>query len=120
MMGASFASGHLTAQQNARLRERLEALCEREGLSKRALATRAGISAGAVQSIGATKAGPTLRTMLALTRALRLQSIDQLLGPTPTAFLTATDQIETQLSENGMRVVMRIDNQGQQSVRDSK
>ncbi|MCY3949807.1 MAG: helix-turn-helix transcriptional regulator [Acidimicrobiaceae bacterium] len=109
-MSEGFASGHLTAQQNARLRERLEALCEREGLSKRALATRAGLSAGAVQSIGATKAGPTLGTMLALTRALRLRSIDQLLGPTPTAFLTANDQIETQLSEGGMRVFMRIDN----------
>lgn len=108
-MSQSGSSGALTARQNARLQERLTALCEREGLSKRALATKAHISIGAVRSIGKTKTGPTLGTLIALTRALQLQSIDQLLGPSPTALLTADDQLEAQVGEGAMRVLMRTD-----------
>lgn len=99
----------LSARQNARLRERLTALCEREGLSVRALATKAGVSIGAVRSIGKTETGPTLGTLLALTRALRLQSIDQLLGPSPTALLTTHDQLEIELGQDAMHVVMLTD-----------
>ena len=109
-------SGSLTARQNARLQERLAALCEREGLSKRALAAKADISFGAVQNIGKTKTGPRLGTLLALTRALQLQSIDQLLGPSPTALLTASDQLEAQVGEGAMRVLMRTDDGGHQSA----
>ncbi len=108
-MRQSGSSGALTARQNARLQERLAALCEREGLSKRALATKADLSIGAVRSIGSTKTGPTLGTLLALTRALQLQSIEQLLGPSPTALLTANDQLEAQMGEGTMRALMRTD-----------
>ena len=108
-MNGNESSGDLTARQNAQLRERLAALCEREGLSKRALASKAGISVGAVLSIGTTKAGPKLGTMLALVRALGLQSIDQLLGPSPTAMLTASDRIEVELGDCAMRVLMQTD-----------
>lgn len=108
-MNPGVSSGILTARQNARLQERLAALCEREGLSKRALATKAGISVGAVLSIGKTKTGPRLGTLLALTRALRLQSIDQLLGPSPTALLTANDRLEAQVGEGAIAIFMRTD-----------
>ena len=104
-------SVRLSARQNARLRERLLALCERQGLSERALAAKADISAGTVQRIGKTDTGPTLATLLALTRALRLQSIDQLLGPSPTALLTAHDELETQVGEGAISVLMRTDQQ---------
>ena len=106
-MNQSSNSGALSARQNARLRERLQALCERDGLSKRALATKADISIGAVRNIGKTKTGPRLGTLLALTHALGLQSIDQLLGPSPTALLTANDQLEAQVGEDTMRLLMR-------------
>ena len=104
----SVGSGQLTARQNARLRERLVALCEREGLSKRALALKADISIGAVRSVGTTQAGPRLGTLLALTRALELQSIDQLLGPGPTALLTADDQLETRVAEHVLLALTRV------------
>ena len=110
------ASVRLTARQNARLRERLLALCEREGLSERALAAKADISVGTVQSIGRTESGPTLGTLFALTRALELQSIDELLGPSPTALLTAHEQLEVQLGEGAIRVLMRTDQQPRQSA----
>ena len=108
-MSQRSGSVKLTARQNARLRERLAVLCKREGLSERALATKAEISIGAVRSIGQTENGPTLGTLLALTRALRLQSIDQLLGPSPTALLTAHDQLEVELGEDAMHAVMLTD-----------
>jgi len=91
------------------------ALCEREGLSERALAAKADISVGTVQSIGRTESGPTLGTLFALTRALELQSIDELLGPSPTALLTAHEQLEVQLGEGAIRVLMRTDQQPRQS-----
>lgn len=109
------ASVRLTARQNARLRERLLALCEREGLSERALADKADISVGTVQSIGSTESGPTLATLFALTRALGLQSIDELLGPSPTALVTADERLEIQLGEGAICVLMRIDQQPRQS-----
>ena len=109
LMSQRSDSVRLSARQNARLRERLAALCEREGLSERALATKAEISIGAVRSIGKTETGPTLGTLLALTRALRLQSIDQLLGPSPTALLTAHDQLEIEVGEDAMHAVMLTD-----------
>lgn len=99
----------LSSRQNARLRERVEELRKREELSERALATRAEISIGAVRTIGRTKTGPTLGTLLALTRALRLQSIDQLLGPSPTALLTAQDELEAKVGEDAMNIVMLSD-----------
>ena len=85
------------------------ALCEREGLSERALAARAGISVGAVRSIGETKNGPRLATLLALTRALGLQSIDQLLGPSPAALLIAHDRLEVAVGEGAMHALMLSD-----------
>lgn len=103
----------LTARQNARLRERVQALAEREGLSERALAEKAGLSIGAVRSVGETTAGPTLGTLLALARALRLQSIDQLLGPSPLALMARQDQLEAAVGEPAMNVVMAADG-GQQ------
>lgn len=102
-------SARLSARQNARLRERLAALRQRAGLSERALANKAGLSVGAVRSIGRTEKGPTLGTLLALTRALRLQSIDHLLGPSPTALLSTYDQLETELGEGAMQIVMLTD-----------
>lgn len=99
----------LSARQNARLRERLVALREREGLSERALATKAGLSVGAVRSIGGTKNGPRLATLLALTRALGLQSIDQLLGPSPAALLTSHDRLEAEVGDDAMHVLMLSD-----------
>ena len=101
----------LSARQNARLRERLLAFREREGLSERALASKAGVGIGTVRDIGKTKAGPTLATLLALVEALRLQSVDQLLGPSPTALLTAHDQLEAEMGENTMNILMQTDQQ---------
>lgn len=108
-MGKRAAAVRLSARQNARLRERLDALCEREGVTKRELATRAGISVGAVRTIGKTEAGPTLGTLLALTKALRLKSIDELLGPSPTVLLRAHDQLESQVGRSAMQSVMLTD-----------
>jgi hypothetical protein len=98
----------LTARQNARLRERVLALAEREGLSERGLAEKAGLSIGAVRAVGGTVAGPTLGTLLALTKALQLQSIDELLGPSATALLANQDQLERAVGEPAMTVVMNI------------
>ena len=112
-MGRS-ASARLSARQNARLRERLLALCEREGLSERALAAKAGLSVGAVRSIGRTETGPTLGTLLALSRALELQSIDQLLDPSSTALLSAHDELESQVGEGTIRILMRTDQRPRQ------
>lgn len=108
-MGRRAQTVKLTARQNARLRERLTALCEREGLSERALATKAGVSIGAVRSVGVTEAGPTLGTLLALARALRLQSIDQLLGPSPTSLIAAHDVLEAEVGADAIRAVMLVD-----------
>lgn len=99
----------LTARQNARLRARVKALTKREGLSERALAVRAGVSIGAVRSVGRTAAGPTLGTLLALAKALRLQSLDQLLGPSGSALMARQDQLEATVGEAAMTVVMAID-----------
>lgn len=84
------------------------ALCEREGLSKRALAHKAHISIGAVRSVGTTETGPRLGTLLALTRALELQSIDQLLGPWSIALLTADDQLETRVAADVLLVLKQV------------
>ena len=108
-MGKRAAAVRLSARQNARLRERLDALCEREGVTKRELAARAGISVGAVRTIGKTEAGPTLGTLLALTKALRLKSIDELLGPSPTSLLRAHDQLESKVGSSAMQSVMLTD-----------
>lgn len=99
----------LTARQNARLRERVKALAEREGLSERALADRAGLSIGAVRTVGGTAAGPTLATLLALTRALHLRSVDELLGPSGTSLLAGQDRLEAAVGEPTMTVVMAAD-----------
>ena len=96
----------MTARQNARLRERVKALARREGLSERGLAEKAGLSIGAVRTVGGTAAGPTLGTLLALTKALRLHSVDELLGPSATTLLTKQDQLEAAVGEPAMSVVM--------------
>lgn len=108
-MGARGPSPRLSARQNARLRERLLDLAEREGLSERALARKAGVSVGAVRSVGGTVAGPTLGTLLALAKALQLQSVDQLLGPSALATIAAHDLLEGEIGEVAMTVVMGID-----------
>jgi transcriptional regulator with XRE-family HTH domain len=97
----------LTARQNARLRQRVKALAKREGLSERGLADKAGLSIGAVRTVGGTAAGPTLGTLLALTKALHLQSIDELLGPSATALLANQDRLEGAVGEPAMTLVMR-------------
>jgi len=96
----------LTARQNARLRERVKALTKREGLSERALADKAGLSVGAVRTVGGSVAGPTLGTLLALTKALGLQSVDELLGPSATTLLANQDELEGAVGEPTMTVVM--------------
>lgn len=108
-MAARRAEVKLTARQNARLRQRLLALAEREGLSERGLAAKACLSVGAVRSVGGTDAGPTLGTLLALTTALRLQSIDELLGPSATALLANQDQLEGAVGEPAMTLVMSVE-----------
>ena len=105
-VAARRAEVRLTARQNARLKEQVSALAKREGLTVRGLAERAGLSVGAVRAVGATDAGPTLGTLLALTRALRLQSIDELLGPSATALLANQDELEAAIGEAAMTVVM--------------
>lgn len=97
----------LTARQNARLRERVRALAKREGLTVRGLADKAGLSIGAVRTVGGTKGGPTLGTLLALSKALRLDSIDELLGPSGTALLANQDELEAAVGEPAMTVVMK-------------
>ena len=97
----------LTARQNARLQERVRALAEREGLTVRGLADKAGLSIGAVRTVGRTDAGPTLGTLLALARALGLRSIDELLGPSGTNLLANQDELERVVGEPAMTVVMR-------------
>lgn len=96
----------LSARQNARLRERLSALLKREGLSERKLADRAGVSIGAVRGVGTTVRGPTLGTLLALAKALKVSSIEELLGPSSTTLLSKHDQLEAALGEDAMAVVM--------------
>lgn len=85
------------------------ALAEREGLSERGLADRARLSIGAVRTVGATVSGPTLGTLLALTKALRLKSIDDLLGPSATALLASQDQLEAAVGEAAISVVMNTE-----------
>lgn len=97
----------LTARQNARLRERVRALAKREGLSERGLADKAGLSVGAVRTVGGTDAGPTLGTLLALAKALGLRSIDDLLGPSAMTLLANQDQLEAAVGEPAMTVVMK-------------
>jgi hypothetical protein len=108
-VAARRAEVRLTARQNARLRERVKALAEREGLSARGLADKAGLSIGAVRMVGGTATGPTLGTLLALTKALRLQSIDELLGPSATTLLAKQDQLEAAVGEQAVTVVMNIE-----------
>lgn len=108
-MAARRSEVRLTARQNARLRERVKALAEREGLSERGLADKAGLSIGAVRTVGGTAAGPTLGTLLALTKALRLQSIDELLGPSATTLLAKQDQLEAAVGEPAVSVMMNIE-----------
>ena len=96
----------LSARQNAHLRERVRALAKREGLTVRGLADKAGLSVGAVRTVGGTEAGPTLGTLLALTKALGLQSVDELLGPSATTLLANQDQLEAAVGEPAMIVVM--------------
>lgn len=87
----------------------MKALAEREGLSERGLADKAGLSIGAVRTVGGTAAGPTLGTLLALTKALRLQSIDELLGPSATTLLAKQDQLEAAVGEPAVSVMMNIE-----------
>lgn len=109
-MAARRAEVRLTARQNARLRERVKALAERAGLSERGLADKAGLSVGAVRTVGRSVAGPTLGTLLALTKALGLQSVDELLGPSATTLLANQDQLEAAIGEPAMIVVMNSRN----------
>jgi transcriptional regulator with XRE-family HTH domain len=106
-VAARRAEVSLTARQNARLKERVKALAQREGLTERSLAAKAGLSIGAVRAVGGTKAGPTLGTLLALTKALQLQSVDELLGPSATTLLANHDELEAVVGEPAMTVVMR-------------
>lgn len=105
-MAARRLEVRLSARQNARLRERVRVLAEREGLSERGLADKAGLSIGAVRTVGGTTAGPTLGTLLALTKALRLESVDELLGPSATTLLANQDELEAVVGEPAMTVVM--------------
>lgn len=81
----------LSARQNARLRERLNELLAARGMSERRLAEVAGVSIGSVRSIGRTPGGPTLGTLLAIARALSLDSLDSLLGASALAKLTTPE-----------------------------
>jgi transcriptional regulator with XRE-family HTH domain len=108
-MAARRPEGKLTARQNARLRERMLALAKREGLSERGLADKAGLSIGAVRTVGGTEAGPTLGTLLALAKALGLQSIDELLGPSATAVWANQDRLEATVGEPAMTAVMKTE-----------
>lgn len=87
----------------------MQTLAQREGLSERGLAVKAGLSVGAVRTVGGTEAGPTLGTLLALSKALRLHSIDELLGPSAMALLVNQDQLEGAVGEPAMTVVMNIE-----------
>ncbi len=108
-MAARGSGVTLSARQNARFRERIRALAEREGLSDRALAERAGLSIGAIRSLGGTAAGPTLGTLLALAKALRVQSLDQLLGPSAATLMAKHDRLEAEAGEPSMTIVMSAD-----------
>lgn len=86
----------------------MRALAKREGLTVRGLADKAGLSVGAVMTVGGTKGGPTLGTLLALSKALRLDSIDELLGPSGTALLANHDELEAAAGEPALTVVMKV------------
>jgi hypothetical protein len=73
------------------------------------LADKAGLSIGAVRTVGGSVAGPTLGTLLALTKALRLQSIDELLGPSATTLLAKQDQLEAAVGKLEMAAVMNVE-----------
>lgn len=108
-MAARRSEVTLSARQNARFRDRIRALAEREGLSDRALAERSGLSIGAVRSLGETAGGPTLGTLLALAKALRVQSLDQLVGPSAMTLMNEYDRLETAAGEPSMIIVMAAD-----------
>jgi transcriptional regulator with XRE-family HTH domain len=75
----------LTAEQAARFAARLTELRLSRNLSERALASAAGLGPTTVRNLLSGKANPRLSTLLALTRALGLSSIEELIGPFATA-----------------------------------
>lgn len=81
----------------------------KQGLSERALAQESRLSVGAIRSVGGTAGGPTLGTLLALARALDLDSIDQLLGPTATSLLANHDLLDESIGHGQLTLLLNAD-----------
>lgn len=103
--GVLVATVQLSKTQREHLAARIRRLGEERGLtSDRAIADRAFLAPKALLAIANGQKGPTLSTLLALCRALRVYSIDQLLGFSATVYFTDLDEIEGALG--GMTPVL--------------
>jgi transcriptional regulator with XRE-family HTH domain len=77
------------------LGERLRAVRERAGLSQEKAAVASGISRNTLVTLEKARFGnPKLGTLLRLMRTYKLRSIEELLGPVPSARLAAAWEAE--------------------------
>jgi transcriptional regulator with XRE-family HTH domain len=77
-------------QSSVHLGNRLRAVREQTGLSQEKAAGKAGITRNRLALLEKTRfPNPTLSTLLGLMRAYKLRSIEELLGPVPSARLVA-------------------------------
>jgi len=79
----------LSARQIAHISSRLRELRAERGLSMRALADMARLSSGTVSALERGVMEPALGTMLALQAAFGLDSIESLLGSSPSVALSS-------------------------------
>ncbi len=96
---------HLSSAQTCHLAVRIRAFGRQRGLvSDRAIAEEAALALKVVSTIESGLAGPTLSTLLALCRGLRVYSVDQLLGFSAACYFDELEQIEAGLA--GMTEVL--------------
>ena len=88
----------LTPPQRQALSARVRELARQRGMSVAELQRTAGLGDKAVRDIETGAHGPTLSTLLALCAALRLYSVDQLLGPSATRLFSRQDAIHAAVS----------------------
>lgn len=88
----------LSPVQARHLARRIRAFGLERGLaSDRAIAGEARLAPKAIRAIETGPSGPTLSTLLALCRGLRVYSVDQLLGFSATNYFERLEHIETAL-----------------------
>lgn len=101
---------HLSPIQTRHLASRIRKFGLQRGLvSDRAIAEQADLAPKAVSTIEGGPSGPTLSTLLALCRGLRVYSVDQLLGFSAAQYFGRVEEVEAALGGMAATLYRQID-----------